>query len=446
MMNSIRKKRVSESGAVLVLAIIVVMIGGLAMTGWIVLLGARAQYSEQHLSSVQRRVAESNARALTRQYLLESVMPFSSGSGGTFRSSVGDDSWGETTIPSWSAAAMSSTAFPAGTNLISPASGFPYALPFLTTASDGAATTWFRAYINSRSPLLGKDLLVVHPGPADISVSGSLDVKGRSVIHAPNSPNYYSFTTDDFAVPKGTTGFTLTNAAGTWLAGSNYPMMPETAGPSGTDLGYTGNLAVIKNSDNPGNSLYDKLTGGGFSSITVSGETTSSNRGVVSDGAGEVSITVADDFLTNVIITDASSVVLVGQDTPTEISDADLLPGIMILIIQDAGVADLTTVSFQDMNNRRLHLGVLKSINTTQVQMNFTSSEFDVDWRLMMTVEGAPVLLNKTVGGTTSLFGGIRTNSSLTVATGTSVVLKEELDPKLLNRLADRRAWVEIYR
>jgi hypothetical protein len=62
-------------GAVLVMAMIVVMIGSLAMTGSIMLLHARTQYTEQHLSSIQRRIAESNARAFTREYLLENVIP-----------------------------------------------------------------------------------------------------------------------------------------------------------------------------------------------------------------------------------------------------------------------------------------------------------------------------------------------------------------------------------
>ena len=432
-------------GAVLVMAMILVMVGGLAMTGWIVLLGARAQYTEQQLASVQRRIAESNARALTREYLLESVVAFASGGGGTFTSG-GGTSWGQTVIPSWSDPVMSSTAFPAGNNLISPAGGFPYAATFSSDLSNGGDTSTYKAYVNSRSPLLAGDLLVMHsPFTTSLSVSGSLDVEGRAVIHAPGSPNSYSFTADDFAVPRGTTGFSVANAAGTWLAGSNFPLGPETAGPSGSDPGFTGNLAVIDNADNPGNSLYAKLTTGGFSSISVSGATSTNNRGVVSDGSGNVSITLDDDFMTNVIVTEALTVTLVGQDTSGELADADLLPGIMILVLQGVGT-DLTTVSFQDQNNRRVIFGILKTANQTEVQFNFTSSLTDIDWRLMTTLEGTPIVLNKTVGGTLDLFGGIRSNGSVSVAAGTAVTLKTEEDPKLLNRLADRRAWVELYK
>ncbi|MEZ5328366.1 MAG: hypothetical protein R3F19_25265 [Verrucomicrobiales bacterium] len=422
---------------------IVVMIGGLAMTGSIALLHARMQYTEQHLSSVQRRIAESNARALTREYLLENVIASSSGSGGTFTPGT---SWGQTTIPSWSTAAMNSTAFPAGNNLVSSASGFPYAATFLSTISDGADSSTYKAYMNSRSPLLSGDLLVVHqPFDTSLAISGSLDVIGRSVIYAPASPNSYNFTTEDFAVPRGTTGFSLNDGSGNALPGSNFPLGPETAGPSVGDLGYSGTLNVIDNSANPGNSLYAKLNGGGFSSISVSGTTPTNNRGVVSLGDGNVSITLDDDFMTNVIITDATAVTLVGQNSGTALADADLLPAIMILILQGGGI-DLTTISFQNQNNRRLHLGVKKTSTTTPVQFNFTSSLSDISWRLLLTAESTPIVLNKTVGGSMNLYGGIRTNGSVTVASGTSTTLRRELDPKLLNRLADRRAWVELYK
>lgn len=438
-------KRSDLRGAVLVMAMILVMIGSMAMTGWVVLLGARAQYTEQHLSSVQRRIAESNARALTREYLLENVLAASSGSGGTFTPG-GDSTWGQTVVPSWNSAAMSSTAFPAGNNLISAASGFPYAATFASTISDGASTSTYKAYVNSRSPLLAGDLLVTHtPFGSSLSVSGNLHVFGRAVIHAPNSPNSYSFTTDDFAVPSGTPSFSLNDGSGTALAGSNFPLGPETAGPSGSDLGYGGNLSVVDNADNPGNSLYAKLTGGGFSSISVSGDTSTNNRGVVSNGTGDVSITLDDDFMTNVIVTDASTLTLVGQNSGSEMSDADLLPGIMIVVLQGGGT-DLATISFQNQNNRRVHLGIKKTTSVAATQFNFTSSLADIDWRLMVTAESCPIVINKTVGGTVDLFGGIRTNGSVTVATGTSANLKRETDPKLLNRLADRRAWIELYK
>jgi hypothetical protein len=451
--SNLRTKNQRIVGSVLVLAMVIVLIGGLAMTGWIVLLGARAHYTEQQGAAVQRRVAENNARALTRQYLLEKVIASSTGSGGTFYTGVGNATWGESSIPAWTEAAMSSTEFPAGNNLVSPASGYPYADVFLPSIWDGASrdssndpiTITYKAYVNSRSPLLSGDLFVVHTSASPISVSGSLHVNGRSVIHGPGSPNTYAFTTEDFAVPAGTTGFALQNASATWLAGSNLPMVPTTAGPSGTNLGYDGNLAVVKNVDNPGNSLYHKLTGGSFNYIPVSGATSTNNRGVVSDGSGAVSITVNDDFMSNVIITDATAVTLVGQ-TGTDVTNADLLPGVMILVIQDSGAADLTTVTCQDENGRRLYLAIVKTTTTTPVQVTFTSGLASMNWRMGTTAEGTPIVLNKTVGGTLDLEGGIRTNASVTVASGTAVTLSKESDPKLINRLADRRAWVELYR
>ena len=77
-------KRSEIRGAVLVMAMVLIMIGGIAMTSGIVVLHARTRYSEQHVASVQRRIAESNARAFTREYLLENVLAAATGSGGTF--------------------------------------------------------------------------------------------------------------------------------------------------------------------------------------------------------------------------------------------------------------------------------------------------------------------------------------------------------------------------
>jgi hypothetical protein len=100
---------------------------------------------------------------------------------------------------------------------------------------------------------------------------------------------------------------------------------------------------------------------------------------------------------------------------------------------------ELTTLTFENDNYRRLVLGLesnhglasVGAINTTQ-------------WRALITATKLPLQFNLGAGNTFSFQGGVRTDSRLSVATGT-LELNRETNPEPLELMEPREAWIEIY-
>ncbi|MDD5200609.1 MAG: hypothetical protein PHC88_12510 [Terrimicrobiaceae bacterium] len=419
----------------MILVLLLIAVAGVLTAGWVVLITARSTMVEQMASASQRRIALENSKALAQEFMLERVMPSTSGS--AISCSLSDPSWGSISVSAWSGAPLLSLTKAAGVNHFNPGNGDGYTLDVSATLHNGGNNPTRLYHIKSRSPLLAGTLLssqtpTLTPA-ASISI-GSLAVAGTAFIWTPNLS--MSFTANSVSAPAGAPAISFTNSAGSTLAMGNLALPRQIANPrnGGADF-YTGQLDAIHNTNAAANSSQLKATGG----ETVDGSTASSSNGVVCDGAGHVTITLNTPGLGNVYIPgEISTLTLEGQSTIGNAA-ADDLPAMLIVIDQPASSSrDLATITLNQHNSRRLDLAVKKASGSLAIQFSTTSPA----WRLLLELENTPVAFTAT--GIATIQGGIRSDRAITLSSG-SVRLTPEPDPKNLDRLATRAAWVESF-
>lgn len=424
----------------MILALLLIAVAGVLTAGWVVLITARSSMVEQTAAAVQRRIALENSKALAQEFMLERVLP--STSGAAFSYNLDDPAWGGISMQAWSSAPLLSLQKAAGVNHFNPGNGDGYTLVVPSTLQNGGDNPSRTYHIKSRSPLLAGTLLssqtpTLTPG---VSISiGSLAVAGTAFIWAPNLS--MTFTANSVAAPAGASSFSFTNSAGSALAMNNLALPRQIANPrNGGAVFYTGQFDAIHNTNSAANSSQAK-TGGG---ATVDGSTASSSNGVVCDGNGHVTITLNTPGLGNVYIPGGiSTLTLEGQATIGDAA-ADALPALLIVVDQpaidpaDPNSRDLTTITLNQHNSRRLDLAVKKASGSLAVHFSTTTPA----WRLLLELENTPVAFTAT--GIATVQGGIRSDRAITLSGG-SVRLTPETDSKNLERLATRTAWVESF-
>ncbi len=474
-------------GGVLVLALVITAGAAVGFAAWAMLLGQRTQFVEQALAGTQRRLAVENGRQIARQYGYAGVIPSNAGAAlnaplpglptGLLNGGI--------SVTSWSGYAMESTTFPVGYNPISPASnGYPYgkqlavSLPYSVSdaypapVAVGTGAADFTLEINSRSPLTSGDLLVVHrpttvnstPLPK-ITISGSLDlVGGRAVYFSPLS-DALSTTARATQVafppvqPAGSSTLPVsrdsqTNAV---ILPGNLPLPILSGGSIAGALDTAGRLDVIDSPANGGNSFKSKVQTGPY--LTVDTTKTGGERGVAFDKTtGTLTINLSEPLLPNIIAENhVAKIILTGQRSAADATIADPLGAVGFCYVETGGVTSrsLTEVRCQEIyNKRRFIMGIKKVPPASQspkaygsvVSCVFPQSNQAPVWRLMVVAENTPLAFTALGGpGIITLTGGIETDGSVAApsATGASLRLLPEPDPRRLNRLAPRLAWVE---
>lgn len=435
-----RIHRHSRSGSALLILLVLMIVGGALMAGWLSVLGTQTNYVEQFEVASNHRIAYDNADAVAREYMLSQVLASSSAAGATVTL---DGGWGSVTIPASTGTPLTSTVQPT-VNHFNPGNGDGYTLDVSVQIDDGtgmptAANRLYQA--KSRSPILSGDLFIgdnptLTPG-ADSSVSGSINVSDRTFLWVPNSPNTFSLTTSSYTGPA-TAQVTLHNSGGDTVLMSNFPFVKLTSGYVNGAPSYAGNIDVVRNSSGI-NSLYAKVTEGTY--IDVDGSAVQSSQGVSSDGAGNVTINLLDNDLTNVFVEkNVTSLTLTGQSTDTDYETAGNQAAILILVNQSSG--NLTSVQLTNRNNRKLVFAVKKSTAST---LAFSAPQASSGvWRSIFTIENTPTTWTIPAGQTLSLEGGIQSDRAVS-ATGGGISISIESDPKLLERYTARDGWVEGY-
>lgn len=100
--------RNSESGGILIIALLVSAMGAIGITAWVSVLNARSGQVNSIESAMTRRVIAENGRAAAKEYFYRNVVTKSSGAA---YSEALPDGWGAFSIEAWGAGApMSSTA------------------------------------------------------------------------------------------------------------------------------------------------------------------------------------------------------------------------------------------------------------------------------------------------------------------------------------------------
>lgn len=376
----------------MLLALLVVLACSFVLAGWVILLASQTLSGEEAATAQKRRLAVHNSEALARQYVLQ-TMGTSGGVSGNASAAL-PNGWGSFslangTVGAW--IALKSVSPPTQWNPFSPFGPFGYTVN-LDAALAGNATRSFQ--IRSRSPLFGGYPLTLHqPAPA---------------------------------APGGLTA----NKTLSWPQQGGFPATPITSGETvnGTFSGYL--------PETPTTSLI-----GGV--VTISSNSTGAN---ITESGGFRNVSV-DLGLLN--IASLPTAALIHYEVPSGAGSGNLtgvrltvqgnatagnLPPVLLTF--EAGALSLSTVTLQGASNsRRVYLRVSNPSGFTLTGVG--------NWRLGMTFLNNTTCTMNATGGLI-LTGGIRTNGTLRITSGT-VSLSQEDDPAGLEGIVDRAAWLESF-
>lgn len=420
----------SRRGSALVFTLLVVAVMGLVAAGWLAVISARAGFVERAQAAIERRIALENSKALAQEFMLERVLVSTSTE--PFTCSLEPAALGGISVPAWSQSALRSFEKAAGVNHFNPGNGDGYKISLSIGLSDGAATSTRTYHAKSRSPLLAGTLLSLQKPAAPPLAAGAFDVEGAAFVWVPSLS--MAFTPRLSSVPDGAAAITFVNSAGQTILPNNLALPRQIADPRVSGGIYDGEFDAIDNAQpNARSSAAIALSGG----ITVNGATVDSDPGdgVLCDGEGHVTIRLDVRGLPNVRLVDGvRTLTLDGQSVDGDLS-ADDRPALLVV----AESADLTRITLAHHNNRRLVLAVKSPAVAAELPVEFTQSS--AVWRLLLEAENTPIAL--AAPGTATIRGGIRTDRNISLAG--RATLQPEADPKNLERLATRTAWIESF-
>ena len=447
-------------GSVLVVSLLILVAGTVGMASMTTLLSARSRLVMDLEFGVQRRTALRNARAMCQHYFM---------SRGVANSSLAVDldlggGWGKVAIPASAQNPLGSQQEFSLKNLLSPGwnRGFTeevlatvyQSIPYDTTGAE--AQTSLRVQLKSRSPLLAGNLLVLHhpmtnSGTIDATISGSVQVNGHATFWKDDTfpGTVGNLKVESYDHPD-VISEAIDNIGGNHIPPTNYPFFArstgyDSVGASGSPLtdGRFNMIQIGTPSASPPdpdaiykqNTLHHKMTAN--SSPTVVNGSFDYTVGAVSGdeqgGQRRITIDLNTPAVSPVIVDDGVFYVrFLGY---TSGSGDNELPGFVII-----RSSDLLSVTFENDNDRRLVVG-LQSPSLRNVSVNFTNA---VSWRLLLTSQLTSTSWNVPVGDTVNLYGGIRTDSTVNVASG-QLVLNRETNPDALELMDPREGWVEIY-
>ena len=458
----------------------------MGVTAWVAIINGRTGYTESLEEAMNRRVSIENSRALAEEYMY--VVAANLGAGDAVTATVDGGDTAKVQISGWSGGAFASVIQPGGINRSGMANGHLF--------QDSSYTGYVRYYdielgngdhqitrsfqLRSRAPMLAGDLVTLHDPtltPAgsfntSVRLTGNVHVYGRTVFWRPDLLDHDAmgrFRSREYALMSGAYGdIPIQNlpegsVGEDRIRASNFPATPITAGPAGGGLGFDGKMSSVKNESSTLNSLYDRLVDRSdpanpvVNAIEANGLTASNNRGVVSNGGGTISIDLNNEFLSDVLIqNDTSRIILNGQSM---VDDAPFIEAgnrsaILILIIQDDdSERNLDRIELTNRNSRRVVVAIKKTVDSfwdnsaLRTRFRWMDSGDDPSWRLVAIGENSEILFEQEENGSATIYGGVRTDRGFYSDDSSSknFFIYPESDPKLLERLLDRNVWLESY-
>ena len=464
-----------------ILAVSLVAIGFITMsfTIWVGLLGQRGRTGEVEEHASRRRLAAWNTRSAIREYALERLITSSGDTDGVSFDPAGNG-MSITTAAASSGYPMESNTRLAGLNGFSFSWDYPYSKVVDTTAgtmglgfnftgpggdrleaSYTATASYFKTYVRSRCPVLGGDLLIVHRSslvpPVAPSVSGTVTVNGRVLHFVPElAATAYTARSARFAAPPGTTAMALRplDLNGNEIPPSNLGWTPVTFGRVGGITDLTGQLNVIDDINNGGNSLRQKLNASAATIQNGGGTAISDPRGFENDGNGLVTVTPCvgpsnpADLPSVVVDSEVREIVIEGQTGANFDGYAQFRPAIGLLYVQrESSTRKLETIRLRKQDRRRFILAIKQEGSAAGLPVNVIVEDVNPisEWNLVILAENTPLVFSAdTAVQQIRIFGGIQTNAPLDgPGTGQSLVLGLQSDTRGLIRLTPRAAWVE---
>jgi len=478
-------------GATLMLVLMFAIVGGMALTSWMYLVGARLQQAERQVNQVTRNIVWNNTFAINQQYALQySFQDVITRSAST--ATLNSAAWGGSDEDPY----VSLQAFRSGYTYSNPA---PYAYPFnnirdvLTTDgsvyytrttgdTDSSQTEHLTFYNYQKSyptPLLG-DLLIIHTKPsgaAATNICKNLVVNGRVVILDSTATTANIKAAEVINQTKTGTNTTL-NTSGATMLPTNYNATPRfTAGYGGASTPSAvldGSLNMISNPTFTPGSLVDIMTNnGGYTNVSAGSASGSSSSAVQVDlnfstptypppTISPYNYSYTNPF--NVVTVrlkppsgatlghlringSVDQLVLQGQTTSTDWNTADTLPPVIIWMEQE-----VRDIRFVGENNRRLILAVGTGSGLT-CYMGWSGTSIlggsnPLRWRLHFINQYRNVYLAPPSTLNVTITGSIRTNWHINCTdstTTTRFTLNRETSPGNLPLLLPRDAWFEPY-
>ena len=242
--------------------------------------------------------------------------------------------------------------------------------------------------------------------------------------------------------------------SGNRIPPSNMAWTPVTFGRVGGVTDMTGQLNVIDDANNGGNSLRQKLAASAATIQNPGGTALTDPRGYVNNGSGQVTVTPCvgasnpADLPSVIIDSEVSELILEGQSGSTFDNYAQYRPAICIVYVQRAdSVRKLQTIRLRKQDRRRFILA-LKQEGTTAgqpVSVIVEDTNSSCEWNMMILSENMPLAFSANAPVTNiKIYGGIQTNAPLSgPGSGQSLSLMLQSDTRGLIKLAPRAAWVE---
>jgi len=468
----------------------VMVVTTIGVASWLAIVNGRTMYTEAVEDGMRRRVALENSRSIAEEYMYRVAATSDAAPAASFP--LDPDAIPNPNPPAEAdqpdiveqvqiaanadgPLEASSTDPISRVNRLGMAEGIDCYQTFYNVALGRGTNQRIRRFeLRGRSPILYGDLVTLHrptltPGSTsspDIRFRGNVNVKGRTVLWRPDMIDYDSdslFSSNEYVLKSRSYGdLPVYNSVGDRLRPSNFPFKPTSAGSTAAgDLGFDGRLSTVENASNPINTLFGRIggVGGTVGRVEANGDAISSERGVVSNGSGSISIDLSESSLSKIYIkNNTRTITLNGQADDTAFDAAADLQPVILVIIQDGLTSrDLDTIQLTHRNSRRLIVAVKTTIDAGQSAsrlrakfrwMNSNASPKPT-WRLIAIAENTEIRFQHDADNShVTIFGGIRTDRGFysdNVDTKSFTIERETNPESTLTALLDRNVWLESY-
>ncbi|MGI9240567.1 MAG: hypothetical protein ACR2RV_07180 [Verrucomicrobiales bacterium] len=487
---TLQKHRRRQNGSALLVCLMVMLVTTVGVASWLAIINGRTAYTEAVEDGMRRRVALENSRSIAEEYMYGVAATLDAAPAASFPvdpdavpnpnppvDADQPDIVEQVEIAANTAGPLEETSVDpiSRVNRLGMAEGTDCYQTFYNVALGRGSNQRIRRFeLRGRSPILYGDLVTLHqptitPGNTaspDIRFRGNVNVKGRTVFWRPDMIDYDSdslYASNEYVLKSAGYGDLPTyNSVGDRLRPSNFPFKPVSAGSTSTgSLGFDGELSTVENAANPINTMFERIggVGGSVGRVEANGDVISSERGVVSNGSGSISIDLSESSLSKIYINNNTrTITLNGQADDTAFAAAADLQPVVLVIIQDGSTSrDLDTIELTHRNSRRLIVAVKTTIDfgqsATRLRATFRWMNSNASprptWRLIAIAENTEIRFQHDADNShATIYGGIRTDRGFysdNVDTK-SFTIERETDPgDVVTALLDRNVWLESY-